>query len=183
VAAARVQGFELRSAACEHLAGWDHAVVVVHPSNPTAAISVAQLATAFRGVGSLTPVVTGLGTAPRALLDDLVLGPARAPLSPRALLTVDEPAAVAQVARDPNGIALVRLVHVSPAVRAVSVVDARGVAVRATRDAVRGGQYPLARPLRIYTRAAPIGPTRALVDLALSAAGQQVIERAGFIAR
>jgi hypothetical protein len=183
VAAARVQGFELRSAACEHLAGWDHAVVVVHPSNPTAAISVAQLATAFRGVGSLTPVVTGLGTAPRALLDDLVLGPARAPLSPRALLTVDEPAAVAQVARDPNGIALVRLVHVSPAVRAVSVVDARGVAVRATRDSVRGGQYPLARPLRIYTRAAPIGPTRALVDLALSAAGQQAMEREGFIAR
>jgi ABC-type phosphate transport system substrate-binding protein len=48
---------------------------------------------------------------------------------------------------------------------------------------VRGGQYPLARPLRIYTRAAPIGPTRALVDLALSAAGQQAIEREGFIAR
>jgi phosphate transport system substrate-binding protein len=68
-------------------------------------------------------------------------------------------------------------------VRAVSVVDVRGVAVRATRDSVRGGQYPLARPLRIYTRAAPIGPTRALVDLALSAAGQQAIEREGFIAR
>jgi serine/threonine protein kinase len=183
VTAARAQGFELRSAACEHLAGWDHAVVVVHPSNPTAAMSVAQLATAFRGVGSLAPVVTGLGTAPRALLDDLVLGPARAPLSPRATLTADEPAAVAQVARDPNGIALVRLVHVTAAVRAVAVTDARGATVRATRDTVRGGQYPLARPLRIYTRAAPIGPARALVDLALSAAGQQVMERAGFIAR
>lgn len=183
VAAARSQGYELRNPACEHLAGWDHAVAVVHPSNATPGMSLAQLATAFQGVGSLHPVVTGLGTAPRALLDDLVLGPTRAPLSPRATLAPDEAAAVALVARDPNGIALVRLVHVGAGVRALALSGERGAAVRATRDSIRGGQYPLARPLRVYTRAAPIGPARALLDLALSAAGQSALERAGFIAR
>jgi hypothetical protein len=98
IAAARAQGFELRAPASERVVGWDHAVVVVHPSNGTSAVSVAQLATIFSGVGSLAPVVTGVGTAPRAILDDLVLGRGVTRLSPRAALVADEAAAVARVA-------------------------------------------------------------------------------------
>lgn len=183
VAVAHTQGYDLRSAASEHLAGWDHGVVIVHASNPTASMSLAQLATIFSGVGSLNPVVTGRGTAPRALLDEMVLAPARAALSPRAALAADEAAAVAQVAADPNGIAVVRLIDLAPGVRAVALSALRGPPVPATRDAIRAGTYPLARPLRIYTRAAPIGPARALVEVALSAEGQSTLERAGFIAR
>lgn len=183
VALARDQGFDLRSPSSEHLAGWDHGVVIVHASNPTPSVSLAQLATIFRGVGSLNPVVTGRGTAPRALLDEVVLAPQGAQLSPRASLAPDEAAAVAQVAGDPNGIAVVRLIDLTPGVRAVALSTARGAPVPATRDAVRAGRYPLARPLRIYTRAAPIGPARALLEVALSAAGQSALESVGFIAR
>ncbi|MEZ4391272.1 MAG: serine/threonine-protein kinase [Polyangiales bacterium] len=183
VAAAHTQGFDLRSAASEHLAGWDHGVVIVHASNPTASMSLAQLATVFSGVGSLNAVVTGRGTAPRAILDDMVLGPARAALSPRASLAANEAAAVAQVAADPNGIAVVRLIDLAPGVRAVALAPPRGAPVPATRDAIRANSYPLARPLRIYTRGLPIGAARAVVEVALSAEGQSMLERAGFIAR
>jgi len=183
VAGARAQGFDLRSAASERVVGWDHAVVVVHPSNGTASVSVAQLATIFSGVGSLNPVVTGAGTAPRALLDEVVLARAGAQLSPRASLVADEPSAVARVAQDPNAIALVRMVHLTPGVRALGVSGERGAAVAPTRDAIRSGAYPLARPLVMYTRAAPIGPTLQLVTVAMSPEGQAAVERAGFVAR
>lgn len=183
VASARAQGFELRSPASERIVGWDHAVVIVHPSNTTASVSVAQLAVIFSGVGSLNPVVTGAGTAPRALLDEAVLGRAGARLSPRAALVADEAAAVARVAQDPNAIALVRMVHLAPSVRALGVAGERGAAIAPTRDTIRGGSYPLARPLMLYTRAAPIGPTLQVVSLALGPEGQAAVERAGFIAR
>lgn len=183
VASARAQGIDLQSPASERVVGWDHAVVVVHPSNSTASMSVAQLATIFSGVGSLSPVVTGAGTAPRALLDEVILGPAGASLSPRASLVADERAAVARVAQDPTAVALVRMVHLGPGVRAVPVVGARGGAVLPSRDAIRGGAYPLARPLMLYTRGGPIGPTLQLVNVALSPEGQAAVERAGFVAR
>jgi len=55
--------------------------------------------------------------------------------------------------------------------------------VAATRDAIRDGAYPLVRPVVLYSRGAPVGEADALLRIALSAAGQTLIERAGYVSR
>ena len=198
-AAARALGFDLRSPASEHVVAYDHAVVVVHPSNPLPSVDVAELAALFAGrARSYEPlrgaavrpraVVCGAGAPTRAFLDAVVIpaGEARHahPLAADAAVVVDEAAAAARVASDPSAVALVRLAWVTRAVRVVPVRPAGArEPVAATRDTIRGGAYPLVRPVVLYTRAAPVGEADGLLRIALSAAGQTLIERAGYVSR
>lgn len=198
IAAARAEGFDLRSPACERVVGYDHAVVVVHPSNPLPSLDAAQLAGLFTGrIDSFHSlrgaraqpklVVCGAGAPTRAFLDELVASQASRhdarPLSSEAAVVPDERAAVERVASDPAAIAVVRLAWVTSSVRAVPVRAAGGEPITPTRDAIRTGAYPLVRPVVLYTRAAPIGAAGLLARVALSPAGQTLIERAGYVSR
>lgn len=189
VSRALADGYELRSPACEHVVGYDHAVLVVHPSNPLPSVTLAQLQSVFTGVSrSFRPLrgldrpprvlVCGVGSPTRSLLEGMIL--AGRALGPEAEVVADENDALRAVAEDPRAVALVRLPWVRAGVRAVPVVG-EGSPIAATRDTVRALQYPLARPLVLYTRAAPIGGARELLRAALSPAGQSVVERAGYV--
>ncbi|MFO0646091.1 MAG: serine/threonine-protein kinase [Polyangiales bacterium] len=178
ITAGRAQGFELRSPACERVVGFDHAVVVVNPSNPLPSLDATQLAGLFSGRtasyhalhgtrGAPKLVTCGVGAPTRAFLDDLVATSAGShgprSVSPEVEVVVDEAAAVRRVAGDPLAIALVRLAWVSPSVRVVPI-RAQGAreGVTPTRDAIRAGTYPLVRPVVLYARVAPIGAAVAM---------------------
>ncbi len=199
IAAGRAQGFELRSPACERVVGFDHAVVVVHPSNPLPSLDATQLAGLFTGRassyhalhgarGAPKLVTCGAGAPTRAFLEDLVATHAGSH-GPRGVsrdveVVVDEAAAVRRVAEEPLAIALVRLAWVSPSVRVVPVrAQGERDGVTPTRDAIRAGTYPLVRPVVLYARAAPIGAAAAMVRIATSPAGQTLLERAGYVSR
>jgi phosphate transport system substrate-binding protein len=199
VTAARAQGIELRSPASERVVGFDHAVVVVHPSNALPSLDVAQVVALFTGRATSyhamhgargTPklVTCGAGAPTRAFLEDLVVTHAGAH-TPRGVshdveVVVDEAAAVARVAADPMAIALVRLAWVSPSVRVVPVrAQGERDAVAPTRDAIRAGRYPLVRPVVLYARGAPIGAAVGMARIATSPAGQTLLERAGYVSR
>jgi len=196
---ARTLGFDLRSSACMLLVGHDHATVVVHPSNPLPSLSVDDVARIFSGEvrsfhdlrGSRTHptvLVGGLGSPTRSFLDDVVL-PAGAShrhrtLTADAQVLADEASAVVRVASDPSAIALVRLAWVTPGVRVVPIEGPRGRdPVAPTRDSIRAGSYPLARPIFLYSRGALIGAEARLASFALSPAGQTLVERAGYVSR
>jgi hypothetical protein len=196
VAQAAAQGIVLRSPAVEHPVGFDHAAVVVHPSNPIASLTVAQLGALFAGrVASWQalrgprsaplPIVCGAGGPSRGLLDALVLPAAGrgAAVSSRAVVAADEAAAVALVARSPEAVALVRLAFVRDSVKVLTIGPTPATALRPTREDIRALRYPLARPLVLYTRGGPAGPAEALLRYALSPAGQSVLEQAGYIGR
>ncbi len=196
---ARALGFDLRAAACERVVGYDHVAVVVHPSNPLPALSVPELAALVSGTvrsfhalhGSRaqpTVLVGGVGAPTRAFVDDVVLpqgDPRHARTVAReAIVVAHEAAAVARVASDPTAVALVRLAWINAAVRVVPITPSRSPdPVAPTRDAIRSGRYPLARPVVLYTRGAPTGPDERLTQLALSPAGQTLLERAGYVSR
>jgi len=199
VAEGRALGLDLRSPACEHVVGYDHVAVVVHPSNPLPALSVPELAALMSGAvrsfhalrGSRerpSVLVGGAGSPTRAFVDDVVL-PAGDPRHPRAvsreaIVVAHEAAAVARVASDSTAVALVRLAWVNASVRVVPIEPLRArEAVAPTRDAIRSGQYPLARPVVLYTRGAPTGSDERLAQIALSPAGQTLLERAGYVSR
>jgi phosphate transport system substrate-binding protein len=54
-------------------------------------------------------------------------------------------------------------------------------AVAPTIVAVHDKTYPLARSLHLYTLGEPQGAVKAYIDWILSAAGQKVVEEAGYV--
>lgn len=86
---------------------------------------------------------------------------------------------VAAVATDPLAIGLANLSNARPEIRALTIVDERGLAVPPTEEAVRSGRYPLDRHLLIYVRRDPDGQVepvaRSFLALVLSCEGQQII--------
>jgi len=196
VALAAAQGIVLHAPAVEHVVGYDHAVVIVHPSNPVASLSMAQLGALFAGRVTSWQTLRGaratpslvLGTAPspaRSLLEALALPLAGrgASLSSLVVVAADEAAAVARVARDPQAVALVRLAFVRETVKSLTLGPTPTTAVAPTREMVRSLRYPLARPIVLYTRGGPAGSAEALRRAALSPVGQSRVERAGFVGR
>ncbi|MDT8893293.1 phosphate ABC transporter substrate-binding protein [Halomonas sp. I1] len=94
-------------------------------------------------------------------------------------------AVVAAVASDPQAIGYAGLNHLTPGVHPVALRDAEGVLHRPGPAAVRRGDYPFARDLRLYVNLPP-GESlpdveRAFVDLVLSPAGQSIVEELGFV--
>lgn len=195
---ARAAGIDLRASSTEHIVGYDHVVVVVHPTNRAPSLTVTQLArmltgqsvswSSVRGGSGAVHLVLGApDTPPRRLIDALVLSRdgVALPVTDRAEVVGDEAAAVARVAMDPRAVALVRLAWVRPTVRALPLLTGpRGAApVAAERDTIRALQYPLARPVVMYTRGEPEGAVQELLRVATSVSGQSVLERAGYISR
>lgn len=95
-------------------------------------------------------------------------------------------AVVAAVAAEPSAIGYVGLNHLTPSVRAVAYRDVDGGLHWPTPEAVRSGDYPLARGLYLYVNLPPgrelPGPERAFLELVLSPEGQAVVEELGFVA-
>ncbi|GAA0629567.1 PstS family phosphate ABC transporter substrate-binding protein [Halomonas beimenensis] len=94
-------------------------------------------------------------------------------------------AVVAAVAADPRAIGYAGLNHLTSSVRAVPLRDERGRRQAPDPAAVRRGDYPFARDLRLYLNLAPgdsLPPAeRAFVELVLSEAGQAIVEELGFV--
>lgn len=61
----------------------------------------------------------------------------------------------------------------------LALLDVDGVAP--TPEAVRAGTYPMARPLFLITDGPPAGAARTFVDFVLSAEGQELVRRHGFL--
>ncbi len=94
-------------------------------------------------------------------------------------------AVVAAVADDPLAIGYAGLNHLTAGVRAVPLRDAEGRLHEPTPLAVRRGDYPLARDLRIYVNrppgeALPVAE-RTFLELVLSVEGQAIVEEMGFV--
>jgi phosphate transport system substrate-binding protein len=52
--------------------------------------------------------------------------------------------------------------------------------VAPTLKSVQSGEYPLSRPLFMYTRAAPAGDAREFMDFCLSKQGQEIVSQVGY---
>ncbi len=185
-------------AATERVVGYEATAVVVHPSSPVRAMTVAQLAELFggrittwralRGADAAPQlVISPTGAAPHAALRSLVLARATPSLAlaPTADTVDDDAAAVRAVAADPTAVAVVALGAVTPGVRALALTGGRGPAVAPTAVAVRTLRYPLVQAV-VLARNGAHAPTRAMegfTALTTSPAGQGLLTRAGFVGR
>ncbi|MBF5046205.1 MULTISPECIES: phosphate ABC transporter substrate-binding protein [Myxococcaceae] len=162
--------------------GYDALAIFVHPDNPVASLSRAQLKELFTGkarswkdVGGAdvpvervtTKLATGSGTADffrEKVLEGAAFAPAHEIADVREM--------VAYVAAHPRAIAFGSLSVPPQGVRAVQV---EGVAP--TADSVRTADYLLSRPLVLATREVPEGPLQAFLDHVMSPEGQAIVAR------
>lgn len=95
-------------------------------------------------------------------------------------------AVVAAVGESANAMGYAGYNHLTPAVRALSLYNADGIAVAPDEAAIQNGDYPLARDLYLYVNLPPgekLPPAEhAFLELIMSDEGQQIIRASGFVA-
>ena len=80
------------------------------------------------------------------------------------------------VAKTPGAIGYVGLGYVSGEVKAVTVDG-----VEASKETVLSNEYPLSRPLFMYTNGAPSGEVKGFIDFVKSKEGQVIAEKSGYV--
>lgn len=65
-------------------------------------------------------------------------------------------------------------------VKEVKILGPDGQGYLPNAENVKSGKYPLARPLYMYTRAAPAGEVKEFIDFCLSPAGQAIVTQVGY---
>lgn len=194
-AALRKTGREPR----EWIAGLDALAVYVHLSNPLRQISIRELARIY---GRQEPPLTwrDLGvTIPGARTSEMVLisrqsnsgtyhyfrrsllgdrGDFR--LGTRDLNGSKE--VVSLIGGTPSALGYSGMGYATPAVHTLSISRSDGEpAVAPTPEAARTRQYPLTRPLYLYTLGEPSGPLETYLDWIASPPGQRIILESGYV--
>jgi len=88
----------------------------------------------------------------------------------------------AEVAKNPNGIGYVGLAYTrDPGIKVVAIVNSDGKATLPGSETVRNHSYPYSRPTFFLTNGDPTGLTAKFVDFMISAEGQAIAEKVGFV--
>lgn len=185
---------DMTSAQAEHVIGIDGVAVIVHPSNPLRALSLAQLAGVFSGQYQRWEQL-GAGNGPIHLYarDDQsgtwetfrerVLLPHHATLAATAARLESSEALSQQVSQDPAAIGFIGLPYVLQA-RALAIGDGAAEPILPAADVIATEDYPLARRLYFYLPPASANPwAKALLDFTQSAGGQSIVAAQGFVAQ
>lgn len=184
-------GMQLR----EVYVGYDAVALIVHPSNAIATLDMDAIARIFTDQvqnwselgGPNLPIHAvgrpGYSGTHRFFKERVLtrLGPDTGFGATVAMFEQGRDVA-AEVARDPGAIGYVSFTQAQSDVRIVPLTGASaGETLKPTAASVRDGSYPLARALVMYLRPDSGTDAHALVDFALSAQGQEVLEKQGFV--
>ncbi len=192
LAAARANGFS----PTEFVVARDAIAIVAHPSNPVDGLVLQQLSDIYTGKinnwkqvgGKDRPLVllsreSNSGTYVYFLENVIRLGDSKSKLlfSPETLLMPSSEGISTEVRQNPNAIGYDGLGYVTPDQKVLAVArDAHGPYVRPSVATVNSGDYPISRPLYMYTNYKPSGSVKAYLDWVLGD-GQSVISELGFV--
>jgi phosphate transport system substrate-binding protein len=181
----------------EFVLGYDGIAVIVHPSNPVAALSVEQLSALFSGTVRSWRELGGPDQPPslygrpaysgtHAFFRDKVvrrgIRTGTEEFAPGVHVVEHSEALLAAVARDPAAIGYVGMGWIRPGVSVVAVAARADAApVRPALETVRNGSYPLYRPLLLYTRGEPAGDLRRFLQFILAGEGRRLVAAHDFI--
>jgi phosphate transport system substrate-binding protein len=168
-----------------HAFAIDGVAVVVHPANPVAALTTAQVRDLFAGRIVRWKDVGGPERAVHVYTRDEASGTrevfwsellANGPVVESAVVMPSNGAMKTAVAGDESAVGYVSIGHVDATVRCPSL---DGVTV--TQEAAASGAYPVVRRLYMNTKPDPPALTRAFLDYVLGPEGAEIVRRAGYI--
>lgn len=172
----------------------DGVAVIVHRTNPVAALDPAQTRDLYSGkvatwrdVGGAGEEIVALaraeGSGTASLFGERVLDGNPYAASVQRLSTNE--AIVAEVARRPGAVGYTGLGALRGAGDGVRVVPLRATAdarpVPPAAETIRAGTYPLARVLAFGTLGPPTGPIKAFLDFCTGDGGRPLLQKAGYV--
>jgi len=142
----------------------DALAIIVHPSNPIAALTLDDLRLLFAGrtddwsaLGGpplpVTVVSPEAGADTRLAFEALLMGDRRTTLAARLALSPDS--MLALVAAQPGAVGYVSMAALDSSVRAIPLVGAGGESVLPSPETVASGAYPLVAPILIVGAQSP----------------------------
>jgi len=168
-----------------HVVAMDGIAVIVNPSNNISVLTKKQIKAIYTGKVSSWSQVGGSGGEIVVISRDSASGTFeafmklaldKAKTRPDALLQASNQAVATTVAKTPGAIGYVGLGYVSRSVKAI-VVD--GITI--SKESVLSGEYPLGRPLFMYTNGKPKGAVKKFLDFVLGKKGQKLVEDNGYV--
>ncbi|MBM4271053.1 MAG: phosphate ABC transporter substrate-binding protein, partial [Deltaproteobacteria bacterium] len=168
-----------------HTVAIDAIVPIVHPKNKVKDMTIDQLSQIYQGkitnwkeVGgdNLTIVVVSRDSSSGTFESwgHLVLNNAK--VTPKAQLQASNGAVVQTVAKNRYAIGYIGLGYLNKSVKALTVNG-----VTASIETAIKKEYPIARPLYMYTNGQPTGEVDRYIKFVLSSAGQKLVAREGFV--
>ena len=163
----------------------DAIVPIVHPRNKIQNLTIDQLSQIYQGkitnwkdVGgeNLQIVVISRDSSSGTFetWGEMVLHKAK--VSPRAQLQASNGAIVQAISKNRYAIGYIGFGYLNKNVKALSVNG-----IPATAQTALSKEYPIARPLYMYTDGEPKGETANYIKFVLSPAGQKLVAKEGFI--
>lgn len=189
-----MKGREIAAAATKgvnpvaHTIALDGIAIVVHPSNPVAGLTRAQIAsiyegriTSWKGVGGpnarIVVIQRESNSGTQGSFGELVMGKG-VQITRNAETQASNGAVKNRVSSTPGAIGFLGMGFVD---RSVKVIGVNGV--RPSLSAIRNGSYPVSRPLYMYTNGQPTGVVKQFIDLAGTVEGKRIVGELGFIAQ
>jgi len=185
--------------AMEHVVGLDALAVYVHRDNPLESISIPELAEIYGEAGEyvtwgqfahpvpgcdsdrIVRVSRQNNSGTYVYFRSAVLGSERE----FELGSIDQSGSkdvVALVSRTPCAIGYSGMAYETPEVKSLPVAAARGAeAFAPTPQTAASGDYPISRPLLIYTAGEPTGALKDYLDWIYSPAGQRIVAEIGYV--
>jgi len=178
---ARAQGVE----PVAHTVAIDAIVPIVHPRNKVQGLTIDQLSQIYQGkirnwkeVGgdNLAIVVVSRDSSSGTFetWGHLVLNNAR--VTPRAQLQASNGAVVQTVSTNRYAIGYIGLGYLNASVKGLTVNG-----ITASAKTALSKEYPVARPLYMYTNGQPAGEVANFLKFVLSPAGQKLVAKEGFV--
>ena len=169
----------------ETIVAVDAIVPIVNPRNKVANLTIDQLSQIYQGkitnwkeVGgdNLQIVVVSRDSSSGTFeaWSEMVLHKAK--VAPRAQMQASNGAIVQAVSKNRYAIGYIGLGYVNKAVKPLTVNG-----VQATARTAISKEFPIARPLYMYTNGQPAGVTAKFIRFILSPAGQDLVAKAGYV--
>jgi phosphate transport system substrate-binding protein len=168
-----------------HIVAIDAIVPIVHPRNKVKGLSIDQLSQIYQGtiknwkeVGGddLVIVIVSRDSSSGTFESwgHLVLNGAK--VTPRAQLQASNGAVVQAVSKNRYAIGYIGLGYLNASVKGLTVNG-----VQASAKTALSKEYPVARPLFMYTNGQPQGEAGSFIKFLLSPAGQNIVKKEGFV--
>jgi len=168
-----------------HAVAIDALTPIVHPKNRINGLTIDQLSQIYQGkiknwkeVGGddLQIVVVSRDSSSGTFESwgQLVLNNAK--VTPKAQMQASSGAVVQAVSKNRYAIAYVGIGYINKSVKALTVNG-----IQASAKTALSKEYPIARPLYMYTNGQPTGEAANFIKFVLSPAGQKLVAKEGFV--
>ncbi|MCL2144793.1 MAG: phosphate ABC transporter substrate-binding protein [Endomicrobia bacterium] len=181
----------------EHMVGLDGLAILINKNNPVDKLTLEQLRDIFmakitnwKEVGGEDRKIVILSresnSGTHMFFKEHVLRhddkKSKEEFAPRALLMPSSQAIYDEVYQNPNALGYVGMGFVNDRVKAVSVaIDGDSPYIYPNSENVMSGQYPISRPLYLYTNGQPLNLIKMFIDYALSEEGQKIVLETDFV--